>query len=304
MKRSGRRWGPVVALAWFGFVTTAGADDAYRNEIQGWRERREASLKSDGGWLSVAGLFWLKEGPNRFGTHASNDIVLPEGAAPARAGVFDLTGGKVTVAFDREAEATIAGKPVTRAALRPDSSGSPDVIVLGRLTLHVIERGGRLGVRLKDRQSPNRRNFTGLHWFEVKEEYRVTARYVTYPAPQMVKVPNILGQTEPMPSPGYAVFERDGQELRLEGVLEEKDAHELFFIIRDQTSGKESYPGGRFLYTELPRDGRIVLDFNKAYNPPCAFTPYATCPLPPPQNWMPIRIEAGEKTYGSHVAAP
>jgi len=113
-------------------------------------------------------------------------------------------------------------------------------------------------------------------------------------------VPNILGQSEAMPSLGYAVFERDGQEVRLEGVLEEKDARQLFFIVRDQTSGKETYPAGRFFYADLPKDGRIVLDFNKAYNPPCAFTPYATCPLPPPQNWMPVRIEAGELDYGHH----
>ena len=302
------KWGRrVTALALLGLSATVGkgmADDAYRSEIQTWRERREASLKSDGGWLTVAGLFWLKEGPNRFGTQPGNDIVLPAGSAPPHAGVFELAKGQTAVTFDKESEATIAGKPVTRAVLRPDSSGSPDVITLGRLTLHVIERGGRLGVRLKDRQSSLRRTFTGLHWFDVKEDYRVTARYVTYQEPQMVKVPNILGQTEPMPSPGYAVFERDGQVIRLEGDLEEKDAQELFFIIRDQTSGRESYPGGRFLYTELPKDGRVVLDFNKAYNPPCAFTPFATCPLPPPQNWMPVRIEAGEKNYSAHQAAP
>ena len=278
----------------------AGADESYRSEIQAWRDRREASLKADGGWLSVAGLFWLKEGPNRFGTDPKADIVLPAGSAPPRAGVFELAAGKVTVTFEREAEAALEGQPVTRAEVRPDSSGSPDVISLGRLTLLLIERGGRLGIRLKDRQSPFRKDFTGLHWFDVKEEYRVSARYVSYAEPKPIKVPNILGQSEAMPSLGYAVFERDGQEIRLEGVLEEKDAKQLFFIFRDQTSGKETYPAGRFFYADMPKDGRIVLDFNKAYNPPCAFTPYATCPLPPPQNWMPVRIEAGELTYGKH----
>jgi uncharacterized protein (DUF1684 family) len=283
-----------------GIVCAAGADESYREEIQAWRARREASLKAEGGWLSVAGLFWLKDGPNRFGTDPKADIVLPAGSAPSRAGVFELAAGKVTVTFEREAEATLEGQPVTRAELRPDASGSPDVVSLGRLTLLVIERGGRLGIRLKDRESPLRKTFTGLRWFEVKEEYRVAARYVSYPEPKSIKVPNILGQSEAMPSLGYAVFERDGQEVRLEGVLEEKDARQLFFIVRDQTSGKETYPAGRFLYADLPKDGRIVLDFNKAYNPPCAFTPYATCPLPPPQNWMPVRIEAGELSYGKH----
>ncbi len=204
--------------------------------------------------------------------------------------------------FEKDVQATLGGRPVTHADLRSDGSGSPDVVTLGRLTMYVIQRGARYGIRLKDRESPLRKEFTGLRWYELKEDYRVSARYVTYPEPKLVKVPNILGESEPMPSPGYAVFEREGKEVRLEGVLEEKDARRLFFIIRDQTSGKETYPAGRFLYADLPKDGRIVLDFNKAYNPPCAFTPYATCPLPPPQNWVPVRIEAGELDYGHHEA--
>jgi hypothetical protein len=280
--------------------SASGADESYRSEIQAWRDRREASLKAEGGWLSVAGLFWLKDGPNRFGTDAKGDIVLPAGSAPPRAGVFDLAAGKVTVTFERAVDASLEGHPVTRAELRPDTSGSPDVVSLGRLTFFVIERDGRLAIRLKDRESPPRKAFTGLHWFDVKEDYRVTARYVAYAEPKSIKVPNILGYTEAMPSLGYAVFERDGQEIRLEGVLEEKGAKQLFFIFRDQTSGKETYGAGRFFYADMPKDGRIVLDFNKAYNPPCAFTAYATCPLPPPQNWMPVRIEAGELTYGKH----
>jgi uncharacterized protein len=290
-----RRWLAVAALSVAGSVADATADDAYRAEIEAWRQRREASLKAEGGWLSVAGLYWLKDGANRFGTDPKGDIVLPAGSAPARAGVFELAAGRTTVTFEKEVDATLAGRPVTRAELRSDSEGSsPDVIALGRLTLYVIQRGPRYGIRLKDRESPLRKEFSGLRWYEVKEEYRVAARYVTYPEPRMVPVPNILGQSEAMPSPGYAVFERGGGEVRLEGVLEEKDARQLFFIIRDQTSGKETYPAGRFLYADMPKDGRILLDFNKAYNPPCAFTPYATCPLPPPQNWMPLRIEAGE----------
>jgi uncharacterized protein len=298
MARAGRG---VVALS----LVVGGegaADEAYRADLQAWRQRREASLLADGGWLSVAGLFWLKEGPNRFGTDAKGDIVLPAGSAPRRAGVFELAGGKTTVTLRRGAFATLAGHPVTRSELRPDSLGAPDVLRLGRLTMHVIERGGRYAIRLKDRESPRRRGFTGLRWYDPSEDYRVTARYVSHPEPRPIKVPNVLGGSEPMPSPGYAVFEREGQEVRLEGVLEEKDARQLFFIFRDRTSGKETYPAGRFLYADLPRDGKIVLDFNKAYNPPCAFTPFATCPLPPPQNWLPVRIEAGELDYG-HVEA-
>ncbi len=297
--------GTVAVLAFalaVGGGGATGADEAYRAEIQAWRQRREASLQADGGWLSVAGLFWLKEGANRFGTDPKGDIVLPAGSAPARAGVFDFAGGRTTVTFEKDVQATLGGRPVTHADLRSDGSGSPDVVTLGRLTMYVIQRGARYGIRLKDRESPLRKEFTGLRWYDVKEDYRVAARYVTYPEPKLVTVPNVLGQSEPMSSPGYAVFEREGGEVRLEGVLEEKDARQLFFIIRDRTSGKETYPAGRFLYADLPKDGRIVLDFNKAYNPPCAFTPYATCPLPPPQNWMPLRIEAGELDYGHHEA--
>ena len=294
----------VVLGAWLAGMglDAVAADEAYRAQVEAWRERREASLKADGGWLSVAGLFWLKEGSNRFGTHPKSDIVLPAGAAPPRAGSFHFAGGKTTVSFERGVEATLEGHPVTRAELRPDSSGSPDVLRLGRLVMYVIERGGRYGIRLKDRESPTRRSFAGLRWYDVQEDYRIAARYVSYPEARMVRVPNILGQSEAMPSPGYAVFEHEGKEVRLDGVLEEKDARQLFFIIRDGTSGKETYPAGRFLYADLPSGGTIVLDFNKAYNPPCAFTPYATCPLPPPQNWMPVRIEAGELDYGHHEA--
>jgi len=276
------------------------ADEAYRAEVRKWREERETRLKADGGWLTVAGLFWLKEGANRFGTDPGNDIVLPAGSAPARAGVFTFAAGRTTVTLEPGVAATIAGKAVTTADLKSDAAGPPDVLTLRGLTMQVIKRGERHGIRLKDRDSGLRKAFTGLRWFDVKEDYRVTARFVSYGAPRPVKVPNILGQTEAMPSPGYATFALNGKEVRLEGVLEEPGAEELFFILRDETSGKETYPAGRFLYADLPKKGSIVLDFNKAYNPPCAFTPYATCPLPPPQNWMPVRIEAGELDYGAH----
>ncbi len=275
------------------------ADEAYRAEVRKWREDRESRLKADGGWLTVAGLFWLKEGVNAFGSDPAGDLVLPAGA-PARAGVFVFARGRTTVRLQPGVQATVGGTPVTTRELKSDESGSPDVLVMGPLTFQIIKRGERYGVRLKDNNSATRKAFTGLRWYDVREDYRITARFTSYPAPRPVKVPNILGQSELMPSPGFAVFSWGGQEIRLEGVLEEPQAEELFFIVRDQTSGKETYPAGRFLYADLPKQGKIVLDFNKAYNPPCAFTAYATCPLPPPQNWMPVRIEAGELEYGSH----
>lgn len=289
----------VAVVVGVGLGRGAGADEAYRAEVRKWRDAREARLKADGGWLTVAGLFWLDEGPNRFGTDPAGDIVLPEASAKAKAGIFELAGGEVTVTLLPGTEGRIGGQPVSGAArMRSDAGGSPDVLEIGALSLTVIKRGERLGIRLKDRNSPIRKAFTGLRWFEIAEEYRVEARWVSHPQPKPVKVPNVLGQVESMPSPGYAEFTLNGKPVRLDGVLEDPQAEQLFFILRDQTSGKETYGAGRFLYADLPKAGKVVLDFNKAYSPPCAFTPYATCPLPPPQNWMPVRVEAGEMSYG------
>jgi len=254
------------------------AASTYQSEITQWREKREAGLKADGGWLSVAGLFWLRAGANTFGSGAANDIVLADG--PATAGAFELRDGKVTV-----------GAPARE--LKPDS---PDVLKVGRLSLFVIQRGGKFGIRLKDPDSEYRRTFHGLEYFPTNEAWRVTARFVA--EPKKIPILNVLGQTEDSECPGYAVFHLAGQELRLYPILEEPGAKELFYIFKDQSSGKETYGAGRFLYSDLPHDGKVVLDFNKAYNPPCSFTPYATCPLPPPENRLPVRVEAGEKKYG------
>src|SRR5688572_17715190 len=291
----------LVGLAAVAALGAATPDAAYRAEIAKWRQEREARLKGDGGWLQVAGLFWLKDGANTFGTDGKSAIVLPAGSAPARAGVFELRGGKVTVRMQPGVDATVADKPWQTAAIRPDVPAPADVLrVAPRLSLHVIERGGRLGIRMKDKESRLLKEFTGLRWFPVREEQRVEARFVPYTPPKKVPVPNILGQVDDLPSPGYAVFQVGGREVRLDPVLEDPGATELFFIFRDETAKKETYPAGRFLYSAMPKDGKVVLDFNKAYSPPCAFTPYATCPLPPRQNRLPVRIEAGEMRSGHH----
>jgi uncharacterized protein len=255
----------------------------YESEIAAWRAQRENKLKADTGWLTVAGLFWLKEGRNTFGAASSNEIVLPDG--PAQAGAFEMHAGHVTAA--------LAGHPPR--PLKPDSEAPPDTVVIKDLTLFVIQRGDRYGIRLRDKNSSFRRGFSTLHWYPVKESARITARFVA--TRETITIPNILGQQEEETSPGYAVFQWDGQEQRLYPTAED---NQLFFVFRDLTAGKETYPAGRFLYAEMPRNGSVVLDFNKAYNPPCAFTPYATCPLPPPENRMRVRIEAGELKYGSH----
>jgi uncharacterized protein (DUF1684 family) len=291
----------VLGLLGVASASVSAPDPAYRAEIDKWREAREARLKGDGGWLQVVGLFWLKDGANTFGTGAENAIVLPGGSAPPRAGVFELRNGKTTVRLEAGVLATVDGKPATVQELRPDVPGPADMLKLApRLTLHVIERGGRYGIRLKDTQSALLKEFTGLRWFPVREDHRIEARFVPYDPPKKVPVPNVLGQVEELTSPGYAVFTIGGREVRLDPVLEEPGAEQLFFIFRDETARKETYPAGRFLYAPTPKDGVVRLDFNKAYSPPCAFTPYATCPLPPKQNRLPVRIEAGEMRSGDH----
>lgn len=255
------------------------AVSTFESEIAEWRRGREERLKAEGGWLSVAGLFWLHDGANSFGKGAANEIVLPDG--PDRAGVFELRNANVTVTVDGKSR-----------AIAPDST---DVAKVGRLHLFVIKRGDRYGIRLKDPDSEYRRNYHGIQHFPARESYRIAARWV--PAPRKIPILNIIGMTEDSECPGYAVFQLGGREHRLAPIVETPGANELFYIFRDLTTGKETYPAGRFFYSDMPKDGKVVLDFNKAYNPPCAFTPYATCPLPPKENYLQVRVEAGEKTY-------
>jgi uncharacterized protein (DUF1684 family) len=280
---------------------TGAADAGHVHEIEDWRRQRVQRLTADGGWLTVAGLFWLKPGANRFGADAANEIVLPAHSAPAQAGAFVLEGGRVRVEVRPGAAVTLAGKPVARAELRSDAGGAtPDVLALSALTLQIIDRGGRLGVRLKDMKSPVRAAFKGLRYFPIDQRFRVVAKFVPNEKPVSIRVPNVLGMVESMPSPGYASFVLDGKTpLRLDAVLEPGET-ELFFIFSDRTAGKTTYGAGRFLYADPPTNGKVILDFNKAYSPPCAFTPHATCPLPPANNRLPVPIEAGEMFAGHH----
>lgn len=270
-------------------------DAAYRAEIEQWRKVREAGLKADDGWLTVAGLFWLRHGDNTVGTDPASDIVLPKGSAPAKVGEFDFHDGITSFEAAPGVSVFVDGQPATSGVLKPDSSGSLDVLGVNDLTMFVIERGERYAIRLKDKNSPRRKAFTGLKYFPVKEEYRVVAKFVPYAPPKSIPIPNILGQVEQTPSPGYVVFTLNGHECRLDPITE---GDSLFFIFKDLTSGHETYPPGRFLNTAMPKNGQVILDFNKAYNPPCTFTPFATCPLPPEENKLAIAIEAGELRYG------
>ena len=267
----------------------------YRAEIEQWRRHRQAALETEEGWLTVVGLSWLKEGRNTVGAGPANDIVLPKGSAPAQVGVFEFHDGKTTFQAASGVKVTVNGRAVSTATLKPDTSGAADLLRIRDLTMFVIERGGRYAIRLKDKNSLARRDFRGLDYFPVNERYRVRAKFVPYWPPKRISIPNILGGAEEDTSPGYVVFTLDGREFRLVPV---DSGDMLFFIFKDLTAGKETYPAGRFLYTALPEKGEVELDFNKAVNPPCAFTAFATCPLPPKENILPVRIPAGEKRYG------
>ena len=282
---------PFVLLA--PRVAAQQTDEAYDEQIRKWRDDYDTRLKQDDGWLTVAGLFWLKKGDNGFGTGLSNEILLPEGSAPEFAGAFIFHDGKTRLLAKAGAALLLNGRPVqTEMPLTPDlPGGKPDRVTLGRLSMIVIKRGDRYGIRLWDKAASARRDFKGSRWFPIKASYRITAPFTSYAQPKMIPILNVLGDSEDNSSPGYVTFEIDGMRFHLEPLVEDS---QLFFLFKDLTSGKQTYPSGRFLYTGLPKDGKVVLDFNKAYNPPCAFTSYATCPLPPRQNFLAAAIEAGE----------
>ena len=267
-----------------------------------WREKRLQRLKSEDGWLTLVGLHWLKEGTNRLGSVAGNDIVL-HAKTPPTLGTLMLQGKTVTLQPDPAAGMTIDGKPVTAPAqLIPDTDEKgPTVVQVGTVRFNVIERHGRYGLRVKDSASESRAKFAGLDYFPFNPKWRVRARFEPFNPPRRVPITNVLGMTSEEVSPGMLVFNVGGREYRLVPILEQGEK-DYFIIFRDATSGKETYPAGRYLYASPPGpDGKTIVDFNKAYNPPCAFTPYATCPLPPLQNRLPLRVEAGEKNYaGGH----
>ena len=289
-----------LLLGWLFCAAAAWAQDDYARAIGDWRHGREVSLKSEDGWLTVVGLFWLREGENHFGADPSNEIVLPSDSAPARAGVIELRGGKTRFRAEAGTKITLNGRSVSSGELKSDGAGEPDTLRMGTLSLFVIQRGNRYGIRLKDTNSKFRREFSGLKWYPASRSYRVDAKWIPYSPPRKLAILNIIGVTEQQTCPGYAEFSLGGQPLRLYPVLEGPDESNLFFIFKDLTSGKGTYPAGRFLYSDRARNGKVILDFNKAYSPPCAFTPYATCPLPPKQNHLSVKVEAGEQYTAHH----
>lgn len=268
---------------------------SYYGEIRTHRAQREAELKADDSWLTVTGLLWLEPGSNVAGSADGSDVRLPA-KAPARIGVFELKDGTVTFTADASAHVTSRGRPLgTRPVAAP--RGDEDAFAVGDLRMFVIHREDRFAVRLRDLKSGPRQRFTGLRYFPIRPEYRVRAKFTPYNPPRTVAVPNVVGQNPEMESPGYVTFTLRGTSLRLEPVYEDEEKKDLFFIFKDTTSQDSTYHAGRFLHADLPKEGVVTIDFNKAYNPPCAFTDFATCPLPRKENQLPVRIEAGELAY-------
>jgi hypothetical protein len=280
----------VSTLVVFGATSTQAPDAAYVQSFEKWKADQTADLKEN--WLSLAGLFWLKAGPNTFGSDPASQIVFPK--IPAHAGEFDLTGKEVTLKLLPDARATIAGKPVSTAKLDPDTSPQVSYVDMGSLRFHVIVRGERVGIRVRDKESEAARNFKGMIFFPLDMSYRIVATWVPADGKKIVEIPNVLGDVTAQPVPGVVEFKLNGEELKLTA-LGGDAKNGLFFVFNDLTAKNDTYPGGRFLDTGPIVNGHVEFDFNRAYNPPCAVTPYATCPLAPKENRLAIAIPAGEK---------
>jgi uncharacterized protein len=273
--------------------------DPHRREIETWRAQRVERLKAPAGWLSLVGLHWIEPGESTLGSAKDNAIVLAKG--PPKLGKVNLADGKVTLTVDPQSGAKIDGSDIASATLRDDHDDKPSMVTFGTTSFLVIDRGGKKALRVKDTEAETRTKFLGIDYYDIDPSWRIEARWVAFDPPRELDVPTVLGTVEKFPVPGKAVFERDGKTYELLPVLEAPGDKELFLIFADRTSGKATYGAGRFLYAPMPVDGKIVLDFNKAYNPPCAFTPYATCPLAPPENRLALPVTAGEKKYrGEH----
>ncbi|RDS86597.1 DUF1684 domain-containing protein [Dyella psychrodurans] len=279
------------------------APDAYQQSIEQWRAQRVANLTGPTGWLSLIGLEWLQEGANRVGSASDNDVVLQAG--PAHLGVVTLDKkGQLHITLADGSDAKVDGKSVHEAALVDDmhvtGDAAPTTVTFGTANFYVIDREGRKALRVKDSTAPARQHFLGIDYFPIDASWRIVADWVPFNPPHDLQMGSVIGTIDTVKVPGKAVFQRDGHTYELLPYQEEPGG-ELFFVLADRTSGHETYGAARFLYAALPVNGKVVLDFNKAYNPPCAFTSFATCPLAPPENRLDLRITAGEKKYrGAH----
>lgn len=269
------------------------ADEAqYQEEWEAWQEKRVERLKSKTGWLNLAGLYWLEEGDNSFGSDPANKIVFPEKASPF-CGSLILENGRVTLKAIPAAGITLEGAPVEELQLEDDQGKNTTLLEQGDLAWFVIKRGEMYGIRLRDYAHPRLRQLDHIPAYPVNLDYVVEASLRPFDSARTMEVATpVTGFTESYDCPGTLDFILKGKKLTL---LPFKAGNGYFLVIGDETSAVETYGAGRFMYTVPDSAGRIILDFNRAYNPPCAFSPFATCPMPPRENILPIAIEAGEK---------
>jgi uncharacterized protein len=275
----------------------------WKSDLLAWRVQHAQLLSEPDGWLSLVALDWLRPGNNSFGAASDNQIRL-DSPVPAHLGVIQVSGNRVVLAAPSQgfpSALRVDGNPAHPTVLAGDDA-RPVVLTVGTLNLIVIHRGDRFALRVRDSQAPTRLNFHGLHWYAPDPRFRIEARWIPWVPAHQQKIPTVIGTTLDLPAPGLAEFTLDGKTVQLEPVLEAPGEKQLFFIVRDATSRTTSYGAGRFLYTGFPsngldRPGTILLDFNRLENPPCAYTPYATCPLPPARNRLDLALPAGEERY-------
>ncbi len=272
-----------------------GRASMYVDELLDQRQKRKEQLLAERGWLTVAGLFWLQPGKNALGAASHNTVILTAADMPAHAGTLEVINGQIRLRTAPGITMLHNGQSITELLMQHDMSGQADYVTLGTVTFMILKRGSRYGVRLFDSASPARQRFAGLQWYPIDPTWRVTAQFETHDPPRVLAIDNVLGDTVESLNPGVVTFTLAGHECRLEA---EGRGNKLFFNFRDLTNRDTTYGAGRFLYTDVAINGKVTLDFNQATNPYCAYTPYATCPLPPPQNRLPLRVEAGEMRYG------
>ena len=265
---------------------------SYERRLDEWRKSRNVEVAGPEGWTTVVALHWLQPGRTRVGSGPDVEVRLPA-SAPPLVGTLHVDGKAVRFEAAAGVDVKSGGAGVTAMAITPDETR----LDVGTCTLSVIERAGRLGLRVRDRESAGRTRFKGITSFPVTSRYRLRARFLAFATPKTATVINVIGDAVDFVSPGQLVFVLDGVEHRLDALYETPERKDLWLIFRDRTSGVSTYPAGRYLHAALPANGHVELDFNVAYNPPCAFTEFATCPIPPRQNWLKIPIEAGEKMY-------
>ena len=296
---------PVGLLSILSIAPVAFTADDARQEDIAYRQKRADWMRSERSPLALAGLFWLKEGESAFGTAAGNDIVLPPGSAPAKAGHFRVHGNQVAIAIENGVTMRLAGAAISSRQLKTDAGGDPpDLLELNNLRMKVIQRGDQLALRVVNLENPLLLRFRGLDFFEIDPTYRVEAKFTPYRSSKKIPVALITGQVEELECPGFVEFAWQGGTHKLEAVYETAGDSKLYFMFKDATNGRETYGGGRYLYSALPRNGKVMLNFNQAHNPYCAYNSYSTCPIPPMQNWLKVAIRAGEKKYPDSQLRP